>query len=276
MASTFALYTTHPELVRCQLARLEGQIDLGGEDRSEGIGVGSFAEEEVLLRRLARSGVPARLSELFTDVGSEALIVQARPLGPSRSVEEDTQPLRFRRWLFALDGQIEEFPRVRAGLEASLPEYLRRNLRCDTEGEAAFALFLSAMRELGRTDDRSLDEALAAEQVGRTARQLSRLSAEAGATRTSNFSIIASNARLLVAARMGSEPLHYTLLEGAEVCEACGVTPQSQELKPLVRAHRRCRTVAVATHVRDGRWMEIASGQALAVNERAEIRLMSF
>lgn len=276
MSTTFALHTTHPALVRCQLARLEGQIDLRDGERFDAIGVGAFVEDEILLRRVSSAAAPPRLSDLFTDVGSDALVVQAQKLKPALSVEEVTQPLRFRRWLFALNGSLQEFARFRPTLESALPEYLKRHVRTDTEGEAAFALFLSGMREIGRTDDRALEAKVAAEIAGRTARQLSRLSAEAGASRTSSFAIVASNARTLIAARMGTEPLFYTLLEGADVCELCGVTPESPELKPAVRAHRRCRTVAVATHVRGGRWMEIASGQALAVNEKAEIQLLPF
>lgn len=276
MASTFALFTTHPELLRCQLARLEGQVELAGDRGFDGVGIGSFSDDEILLRRLTRAAVPSRLTELFTDVGTEALILQARTFGPGRSEEEETQPLRFRRWLFALEGAVEEFPRLRPALEAALPDYLRRHLRTDTEAEAAFALFLEGLRALGRTDDRSLDARKVAEIAGQTARRLSRLSAEAGASRTSCFSIVTSNARTLVAARLGDDPLFYTLLEGADVCELCGVTPQSPELMPRVRAHRRCRSVAVASHVRGGRWLEIASGQALAVNDRAEVQVVSF
>jgi len=276
MTSTFALFTTHPELVRCQLARLEGQVDLGAPGRFDQLGVGSFAEEEVLLRRLSRSPVPPRLSELFSDGGTESLIVQARASSPSRSAEGETQPLRFRHWLFALEGSVPEFPRLRPALEASLPEYLRRHVRIETEGEAAFALFLEGLRELGRTDDRSLEAERAAQLAGRAARRLSRLSAEAGASRSASVSLVATNARTLVAARLGSEPLFYTLLEGTDVCASCGVTPESPELRPLVRAHRRCRSVAVATRVQGGRWIEIAPGQVLSVNDRAEVRVEAF
>jgi glutamine amidotransferase len=276
MTSTFALFPTHPELVRCQLARLEGQIDLGTPGRFDEVGLGSFAEEEVLLRRLSRSPIPPKLSELFSDGGTEALIVQARASSPSRAVEAETQPLRFRHWLFALEGSVPEFPRLRPALEASLPEYLRRHVRIETEGEAAFALFLEGLRELGRTDDRSLEAERAAQLAGRAARRLSRLSAEAGASRTASVSLVATNARTLVAARLGSEPLFYTLLEGTDVCAPCGVTAESPELRPLVRAHRRCRSVAVATHAQGGRWIEIAPGQVLSVNDRAEVKVEAF
>jgi glutamine amidotransferase len=184
--------------------------------------------------------------------------------------------LRFRHWLFALEGALPEFARLRPTLEAGLPDYLKRHLRTETPAEAALALFLTGLRDIGRTDDPALEPKLAAQILGRAARQLSRLSADAGASRAASFQLVCSNGQMLLAARLGGEPLHYTLLEGQDACELCGVVPGTPEQLPAARAHLRCRSVAVATHVRNGHWVELDSGQVLAVNPRAELELVPF
>jgi hypothetical protein len=275
MAVTFAMYTTHPGLLRCQLTRLRGQLELRGEGKIDAVGVGTFAQDQVLLRRFSNEHLPATLEELAPEP-SEALVYQAQRLLPAQSAEEHTQPLRFRQWLFAFSGSVPEFGRIRQAISPVVPDYLLRNVGVETEGEAAFSLFLAGLREIGRIDDFALDPRVGAEVLGKAARALSRHSAEAGASRASSLSLIATNARVLLGARLGEAPLRYTLLEGTDRCELCGISPGAPEVKPNVRAHRRSRTVALASEVRSDRWIALQSGQALAVDAAAEPRLVEF
>jgi glutamine amidotransferase len=148
---------------------------------------------------------------------------------------------------------------------ASLPNFLQRQIHCHTEGEAAFALFLKALRDAGRLDDPLVDPSLAAQSLGEAARIL-------GASKSAALSCIATNGRVLVATRHGSEALAYRLLEGSAECARCGLDAKSPDL-PLVRAHRRRKTVAIASHVtRPASWIEIPDATALLIGRGLNIQ----
>jgi predicted glutamine amidotransferase len=189
------------------------------------------------------------------------------------SLEENTQPFRSRRWLFAHQGSVQDFAHIRAGLLAGVPDFIKRQIRGETDSEVAFALFLDRLWATGHADDPRLEAEVVGRVLADTARTLSRASAQAGAVRTSTVNLIATNGFLLVATRLGGHPLYYTRLEGTDRCEVCGITPRTPESQPTVAAHRRRRTVVVATHVkRPAGWVELAEGTTLAVGADLQMR----
>jgi glutamine amidotransferase len=273
MSVALAILTSDPNLVRCELHRLTGQVELqeaGG--RANAVGIGSYSEEDVLLRRLP-SDEALTLDALAPRHETEALLFHAQRLPVGTSLEENTQPFRARHWLFAHQGSIQHYERMRAGLLAQLPDFLRRQVRGETDSEVAFALFLQRLRETGRTDDSRLEAEVAGRLLGETARALARASAEAGAPRTSTVNVVATNGFILVATRLGGQPLYYTRLEGTDRCELCGISPTTPESQPGVTAHRRRRSVVVATHVRrPAGWVELSEGTTLGVSQDLQVR----
>ena len=137
----------------------------------------------------------------------------------------------------------------------------------------AFALFLKFLRDTGRTDDVALEPALAAQLLAKTVRLLEQLSIEAGASRVASLNFVATNGRMLIASRQGVEPLHYLLLEGSARCERCEITSATADSRPLVRAHRRRRSIAIASHLLDPiGWMQIPNGATIAVGRDLSIQ----
>jgi glutamine amidotransferase len=272
MSVAFAVFTSDPNLLACELSRLSVQVALVNGDRVSALGVGHYASDEVLLQQYRSEGAPREVWRLIPQPQSEALVYHARPLRPGMSVEESAQPFRFRRWLFCHVGAINHWAAVKPRLLPELPEYLSRPLAADSDSEAAFALFLKHLRDAGRLDDRQLDAIAAARLMGRTVTALQELASTAGAARTSRLDFIATNQLMLLAARSGDDPLYYRLLEGMDRCERCQITEASPEIDPKVRAHRRVRTVAVATNlVKPQGWLEIAKGSVLAADRNLGI-----
>jgi len=272
MAVAFAVFTSDPNLLACELERLSAQVALVNGDRQNAVGVGHYTSDELLLQRFRWEGPPREVWKLIPQPQSEALLYHARPLKQGMSVEEVAQPFRFRRWMFSHVGAINEWAKVKARLLGELPEYLVRHLEGETDGEAAFALFLRHLRDAGRMDDRTLDAISAAKLLGQTVQHLQALASDAGAARTSRLDFITTNQLMLLAARSGDEPLYYRLLEGMDRCERCGITETSGEIDPKVPAHRRVRTVAVATNlVKPAGWMEIHKGTVMAADRNLGI-----
>jgi predicted glutamine amidotransferase len=272
MSVVLAVRTSDPNLLRCQLSRLEGQVTLQAEPRANAVGVGAYADGEVLLRRLA-TDAGLTVASLAPPHESGTLVFHEGKLPVGLSLEDNTQPFRARDWLFAHQGSLNGFPQLRASLLEALPDFLRRQLAGPTDSEMAFAHFLKQLRDRARVDDPRLEPAVAATALATTARELDRAAAQAGAARTSTLNFVATNGRILLATRWGEAPLFYTRLEGTDRCEVCGLSPATPETQPMVIAHRRQHAVVVASHVkRTHGWVELEPGSALAVSEELQVR----
>ena len=273
MSIAFAVFTSDPNLLPCELYRLKKLVSLS-EGPVNAAGVGSYSQDEVLLQRYP--GAAIQQSLLFGSwdkLESEALLFHASMLPLGVSLEEHTQPFRYHRWMFCHNGRIEGFPNIRGRLLAMLPEHLQRKLSTDGVSEMPFALFLKFLRDTGRTDDVALEPALAAQLLAKTVRLLEQLSIEAGASRVASLNFVATNGRMLIASRQGVEPLHYLLLEGSARCERCEITSATADSRPLVRAHRRRRSIAIASHLLDPiGWMQIPNGATIAVGRDLSIQ----
>ncbi len=273
MSVAFAVFTSDPNLLPCELFRLRDQISLT-DGPATAVGCGTFAQEEVLLQRYP-SGVlsPGSLFEAWDGIHSEALLYHASLLPPGTSLEEDTQPFRYHRWMFCHNGSIRDFPSIRSRLLSLIPEHLQRLLHGDTDSEACFALFLKLLRDSNRTDDIQLEAALAAQLLWKTVRIVEQLSSEAGDSLIATLNFIATNGRMLVATRRGGEKLFYRLLEGSSRCQRCGIEPSFPDARPRVRSHRSRKSIAIASHLRDSTgWFEIQDGSALAVGSDLNIQ----
>jgi len=272
MSVVLAVLSSDPNLLKCELARLEGQVSLQAEPKANAVGVGAYADGEVLLRRLS-SDAGLTVGTLAPPHESGALVFHAGKLPVGMSLEDNTQPFRARAWLFAHQGALKGFEQLRSSLLEQLPEFLQWQVKGATDSEVAFAHFLKHLRDKGRMEDPRLEAEVAGQLLVETARELERVSAQGGAVRTSTLNFVATNGRILVATRSGEVPLYYTRLEGTDHCEVCGLTPTAPETHPAMIAHRRHRAVVVASHVkRTQGWVELTQGTALAVSEDLQVR----
>jgi hypothetical protein len=266
MAVTVAVLTSHPSLLPCQLARLAAQVHLHPESaRFSTVGIGSASEDALLLRRYAAAEAPRSLKDSVFGDPAGALVYRAELLQPSASAEDIGQPLRFQRWLFAQSGRLEAWPAVQAWVEAELPPHLLTQVGARTLGGAAFALFLKGMRALERSeaDVPAPESATLLLQVGRA---LAQRAAAEGAAHAARLLLLATDARCLLAARLGGLPVYFRLLEGNGECSRCQLSPSTRGREAAVRTHQQARAVVVATApVPGAHWLELPEGHALAV-----------
>jgi glutamine amidotransferase len=273
MGALAAILQNDPNLLRCQVKRLERYVSLTDGDRlPDAYGFGHYANGSVLLGKRP-TGAPSELSlaELVGRVDSEALLVHARRATVGKAKDENTQPFRYRRWLFAHDGTIEAFDQVKPLLVAALPDFLRRNIMGDTDTEHAFMWFLKLLRDEGGLDDLDLDPQTAGRALARTVRQIDAWSRQVAAQRPSRLTFVATNGRIMVATRRGG-PLHYALLEGIVPCALDEIDLSTPESDPRVRPHRRAKAVAFATRLRSQNgFIEVPEGSVVAVSRSLQV-----
>jgi glutamine amidotransferase len=276
MGSLVAILQNDPNLLRCQVRRLENTVSLARPERlPDAYGFGYYKGNDVLLgKRPSGATTPFTLAQLAGNVDSEALVAHARHATVGTQKDENTHPFRWRRWLFAHDGTVEAFRELRPRLLDALPDHLRRSVSGDTDSEHAFMLFLTHMRETGRVEDLDVDAATIGRALAKTVRDLETWSREAGATRASGLNFVVTNGRTLAATRR-NRPLQYALLEGILPCPRCGLGPAAAENDPRVRPHRLVKAVCFATELRQPNgFIEVPEASVVTVSRALQVSVL--
>jgi glutamine amidotransferase len=267
MGALVAVLQNDPNLMRCQVARLGSLVSLVEADRlPDAYGFGYYTTGDVLLgKRPTGAPAPLTVAQLVGEVDTDVLVAHARYATIGNHKDENTQPFRFRRWLFAHDGGIDGFAKVKPRLLETLPDFLRRNVEGETDTEHAFMLFLKFLRDDGQLDDLDLESGAAGEALSRTVRQIDAWCREVGAQR-STLNFVATNGRIMAATRRG-RPLSYALLEGIVPCALHGIASGSPETDARVRPHRQVKAVCFASRlVQPNGFLEVPESSAVAVS----------
>src|SRR5262249_34998651 len=146
-----------------------------------GWGIGFYQAGEVLLRRRPiddREEID--LVEAAGDVRADVMIGHVRRASVGALRTENTHPFRYRMWMFAQTGTIGGFERLRERLLASQPEFLRRNVRGETDSELFFYLFLSFLHDAGHLSDAHVESEHVVAALRASIALVDRLSAEEG------------------------------------------------------------------------------------------------
>jgi glutamine amidotransferase len=178
-----------------------------------GWGIGFYQAGEVLLRRRPideRQEID--VANLAKDLRADVLIghVRAATVGNLRT--ENTHPFRYRQWLFAHTGTINGYPRLRERLSESLPEFLRRNVRGDTDSELLFHLFLSFLHDAGDLGDAPVDPSATRKAMRSTLSLSERLRAEEGAA-AQEMNLLVTDGEHMVAVH-DSATMGYRVIKG--------------------------------------------------------------
>jgi glutamine amidotransferase len=170
-----------------------------------GWGLGFYQSGEVLLRRRPIDDrAEIDLVEAAEDIRTDVMVGHVRRASVGALRTENTHPFRYRAWLFAQTGTIEGFERLRARLLESTPEFLRRNVRGETDSECFFYLFLSFLHDAGHLDDAHAQGEHVAAALRASIALVDRLSAEEGHAENSGDILVTNGELLIAVSRTGS------------------------------------------------------------------------
>ena len=177
-----------------------------------GWGAGFVQAGEILLkRRPIDDRAELTLHDMAGGVRTDTLVVHARAATVGSLRTENTHPFRYRQWLFAHTGTVEAFSTLRDRLRESLPQFLLRDVRGETDSELLFHLFLSFLHDAGKLDRAAVDEVTARAALRSTVALVDRLCAEQGSGPSEMNLLLASPDYLLAlhgGARMAYRTYH--------------------------------------------------------------------
>jgi glutamine amidotransferase len=180
-----------------------------------GWGVGFYQNGEILLKRRPIDDRPEiKIADMIKDLRADLLLAHVRmgTVGGSRT--ENTHPFRYRQWLFAHTGTIEHFPKLRSRMSDSLPQFLQRDVRGDTDSEILFHLFLSFLHDAGQLDRPAVDPATASKALRSCVSLVDRLCAEEGIGPSAMNILVSSTEYLIAAHGGGASRMAYRVYRG--------------------------------------------------------------
>lgn len=177
-----------------------------------GWGVGFYQGGEFLLKRRPIDDRPELdFREITRGVRADIVVAHVRvgTIGVARN--ENTHPFRYRQWLFAQTGTINAFATLRGRLTDSLPQFLLRDVRGETDAELLFHLFLSFLHDAGQLDRPHVPASTARASMRSSLALVDRLCAEEGHEPTALNLLVASPDYVMAAhgnSRMATRVLH--------------------------------------------------------------------
>jgi predicted glutamine amidotransferase len=178
-----------------------------------GWGVGFSQSGDVLLkRRPLDEHDELAIADMIADVRADLLIAQVRRASIGALRAANTHPFRYRHWVFADTGTVTGFGQLRERLYESLPRFLQRAVRGDTDSELLFHLFLSFLHDAGRLDSLVVPVEECCTALRASLALLDRIGSEEGLD-VSRLNILLATHDYVVAVHRG-RPMAYRVLAG--------------------------------------------------------------
>jgi predicted glutamine amidotransferase len=211
MARLFGLIGNRPDLAGRVLALESEALCARTRGSPLGWGLGFYQGGEVLMRRRPIDDrEEIQIDKLAADVRADVLLGHVRSATVGALRTENTHPFRYRQWLFAQTGTLAEFDSIRERLLASVPEFLRGNVRGETDSEIVFHLFLSFLHDAGKLDNGSVTPEAVLEALRSSIAVIEGMAAEVGGDGNEKTNLIVSNGDMLVAVHKNAKMSYRT------------------------------------------------------------------
>jgi glutamine amidotransferase len=222
MCRLFGCRSRDPGGVSHELFHGANALRVQSREHPDGWGLGWYeAGAPRVIRSLTPAHGDADFEKLSHFVAAQTVFAHVRKASVGGIGLQNTHPFQRGPWLFAHNGTVPDWERVRGPLEARIEPALRSELRGETDSERCFLLFLSRLRR--RCDPEKAEVSAAAAALAETVALVREVS-ERGEEASTTFLI--TDGRLLLACRR-----RRTLFLSS----------------PAPDAHGRCGYVAVAS-----------------------------
>ncbi len=200
---------------RLRAALYQERHAVEARDEPGGWGLGFYQGDEVLHKKRPRhTGGAFAWGNLAKDVRSDCVLLHLRRPSVGDYTTENTHPFRMRSWLFAHAGTIDRFDLIEDRLRNTLPDFVSRNIRGQTDSELFFHLVLSLLHDEGQLDTHAHKPELVVRSLKTAVSLVERLASEVGGEPgASTLDVILTNGRQTYALS-GGEGIHFVERNG--------------------------------------------------------------
>jgi len=218
MGRLIGLMATRADRLRDVFRQESAALGRPSAKRADGWGLGFFQGGEILHRKRPQpGGETIDWEEIAGDIRTHCAIAHVREATVGDFRAENTHPFRMRQWLFAHSGTVDRFSAIRERVLESMPDFLRRDIRGETDSEHVFHTMLAFLHDAGQLDNPDVDDRAVIHAIRSTVSLIDRLSAEVGG-KPGTLNLCVTNGQRLYALRRG-QPLAYVLREDVDTSD---------------------------------------------------------
>jgi predicted glutamine amidotransferase len=203
MNRLFGTICNEPQRLHEALEPVRGTLFVPGPVQQWGLGYAQGGE--VLLQRNPRSADQIDMYDALAGVKSDYIIMHAAEADDYKG-NYNTQPFRYKKWLFAQSGGVDNFDEIKPALIEHIPDFMLRNIRGKSPAEHVFHVFLAFLHDAGVVADHNLPLAQSRRALRDTLAMVFSLITRAGGDRGPG-NIIVTNSRSMLAVRVDA-PMH--------------------------------------------------------------------
>ena len=265
MCRLYGFRATAPTKAACALVHapnalmVQSRKDQAGLSHTHGWGIATYSNGVPHVERQTRA---AYQDEAFCRAAARAdsrtVVAHVRRASIGAVCRDNTHPFVHGRWVFAHNGTLGAFTKMRAWmLEAMRPEH-RKAIRGTTDSEHIFHFLMSlSVQHAEHTPLTTLRMGL---------RQLLAWSHEADATAVIGLNVLLSNGEELAGSRWG-RTLWYLEQDRRQDCEICGFSPIRHD------PHGSYRAAVIASEpISHGPWREAPEGTLFDITPDMRVR----
>jgi predicted glutamine amidotransferase len=260
MSRVLALVGNRPDVCGVAAKKYAHLLRVETHGKALGWGIGFYQAGEALLRRRPLDDRDVIEIAALNDISAGLIIAQIRTPGVGALRTENTPPFRYRDWLFAQRGTITGFDQIRDPLLERLPEFLRCNMRGETDGEAMFYSFLSCLDEGVGLDRDRISATQIREALRGAVTRADQLLARAGQSEAAIDWFVSDGEHLVALHRTGT--MMYRRFEAPEELEALlPEGPPGASLHPF-----RCSAIASGLDEPPEKWSRVEVERLVTLN----------
>jgi predicted glutamine amidotransferase len=179
---------------------------------------------------------------------------------------ENTPPFRYRNWIFCYSGTLNRFETIKEEMLLSVPDFIRRNIRGNTDSEHLFHLFLSFLNDTGRMDDPRIPPDIAARALAATLAYANRLITDRGGSPLTGCCLL-SNGSIVLASR---RTLDLKIIRNSSYSSA------EKDGRPVSASHLKSVVIlgGTVTSQMPG-WEDVAENAIVTIDSQLNIKYSS-
>lgn len=252
MCRLLGVMCNNPDRLSCFLYTKKDIYRPDPEINYDGYGMGYYNDYRALIfkKPLNKQKIDKSCFDISRDVKSDTLIIHIRIAETGLYKIENTHPFRFRNFVFAHIGSIQNFSKIDTKLYFKLPDFLMRNIQGETDSELFFHLILTELFKTGNLDRPEIQGESVVNAIIRSIKIVEDIEGTKDIAKSS-FTSIFTNGEFMIGVA-AKEPLYLGRFNSISDCALCAKKTKGTDTDILAEQHKNFKAVTLVGGTLEG------------------------
>ena len=256
-------------------------LDSRNISNSQGWGIGFYQNNKAYIQKRASSASFDFNFKFLTDfIETDTMIAHIRDATVGEISDHNAHPFIYYNWIFAHNGNIENFELLRPLILQKLGPELAFEIMGSTDSEYMFYLFISHLRkEVEDITSPDIETVTVRDALTKTIREINTMGADVGIIQPNKINVIVSNGKIMAATRFGHSLFYATRHKQSsqEVKLYKDTTNLNIRFNTPANNYNKNESVIIASEelASDDEWLEMPEQSIITVDSRLRTSISS-